>query len=120
MFVIRAAFWLTVIVFLLPQAPQAPQGKSHELSVGAAAGAQAGDKADVAGAETAKLAAVSTGELVNFCERHAEACASAGTLALDFKDAALDAYRNAGTWIAVLREDQRKNHGTGLQAGTDA
>ena len=121
MFIIRAVFWLTVIVFLLPQAPESAAGGAAGAKATPAVRTQAVETPAIqkkavtskpvseaeAAAKSVTVTATSTEGLVHFCERNAQTCTTAGSLAVDFKDAAIDAYRNAGNWIAVLQEDQK-------------
>jgi hypothetical protein len=103
MFFIRAAFWLTVVVFLLPQAPHSSEPREGNIPPQTNSGDELVSGQQNA-AKAAELAVMSTRDLAHFCDRNEQACTVAAELANQFKTATIDAYRNAGAWLAVLHD----------------
>lgn len=79
--ILRAAFWLTVLAFLLPAA--GPEASPHSASVHhASLGAEhtgsevaASTEADIDAGEMLSLAARSAQDMMGFCDRNPDVCA---------------------------------------------
>lgn len=79
-FILRAAFWLTVLAFLLPTAGQQVATQSSAtgaMPVGYSDGAPVDD---VDTGEMISLAAQSAGDVLGFCDRNPQVCARGGAI----------------------------------------
>jgi len=81
-FILRAAFWLTVLAFLLPAAgfEITPKGVSSSGGVQSAALKEEGTAAapDISATEALSLAARSAQDAMGFCERNPDVCERSG------------------------------------------
>ena len=74
-FILRAAFWLTVLSFLLPTAgfqATAQNGSATPAAYRTASDASAADEVDAG--EMLSLAAQSAGDVLGFCDRNPQVC----------------------------------------------
>lgn len=78
-FILRAAFWLTVLAFLLPVAgyettpqPAGPAGFTHAAYAGAEPALPARD--DIGAGEALAIAARSAQDVMGFCDRNPDIC----------------------------------------------
>ncbi len=74
-FILRAAFWLTVLAFLLPTAGQ--QTTAQNSNGGGAIPASYTDETpadDIGAGEMLSLAAQSAGDMLGFCDRNPQVC----------------------------------------------
>ncbi|MES1991048.1 MAG: DUF5330 domain-containing protein [Pseudomonadota bacterium] len=80
-FILRAAFWLTVLAFLLPTGgPQvaAHDGKGGAMPASFTDGQQ--PDADINAGEMLGLAAQSAGDVLGFCDRNPDVCKRGGAI----------------------------------------
>ncbi|MDO8423547.1 MAG: DUF5330 domain-containing protein [Parvibaculum sp.] len=81
-FILRAAFWLTVLAFLLPTAGQ--QATAQNNKSGGAMSASYTDEApadDIGAGEMLSLAAQSAGDVLGFCDRNPQVCSRGSAVA---------------------------------------
>mgnify|MGYP003639903998 CR=1 FL=1 len=80
-FILRAAFWLTVLAFLLPTA--GPQSTAQNGNGGAIPASYTGETTtdDIGAGEMLSLAAQSAGDVLGFCDRNPQVCSRGNAVA---------------------------------------
>lgn len=79
-FILRAAFWLTVLAFLLPTAGQQVAAQSSATGVMPVGYSDGAPVDDVDAGEMMSLAAQSAGDVLGFCDRNPQVCSRGGAI----------------------------------------
>jgi hypothetical protein len=81
-FILRAAFWLTVLAFLLPTAGQQVAAQSKAGAGGAIPASYTGSAPadDIDAGDMLSLAAQSAGDVLGFCDRNPDVCSQGGKI----------------------------------------
>lgn len=113
MFILRAAFWLTVIAFILPVASsiQLPSARVHDAAYSVNADGSAEQTAHVSEPEVGAgdlltIVARSAEDLFGFCERNPDVCAKSRAVAARVVDQTLHYGGRAITWLAARVNDR--------------
>lgn len=122
-FVLRAAFWLTVLAFLLPGAEDEGTSQTAALTgdIYRAAyheGAPPPDHADIGAGEALALAARSAQDVMGFCGRNPEVCEKSHALAGHIVRQTTYYGSMAVVWIAEKARERQQNSTTTPSAGS--
>lgn len=113
-FILRAAFWLTVLAFLLPTAGQ--QATAQSIKSGGAMPASYTNEApadDIGAGEMLSLAAQSAGDVLGFCDRNPQVCSRGNAVVGHI--ARQGSYYGAQAFL-WLTEKARETQNTGPEA----
>ena len=123
MFILRAAFWLTVIAFILPVASsiQLPSARVHDVAYSVNESAAAEQPAQASGPEVGAgdlvtIVARSAEDLFGFCERNPDVCAKSRAVAARVIDQTVHYGGRAITWLAARVTDQEATPASAFEA----
>lgn len=116
-FILRAAFWLTVLAFLLPAAgyetdPQPAGTGGYSAASLVTGGAPPGE--DIGAGEALTLAARSAQDVMGFCDRNPDICAKSNAIASHVVRQTAHYGSMALTWLT----EKAREHEQGATAGS--